>query len=312
MNIDPRRLSVLLAVQRAGGVVAAADLLGVTASAISQQMARLESEVGQRVLDRNPSGAALTPAGLTLARAAERIEAELESAHLELLRHEGQVVGNVVVGAFQSAIRALLLPLLSDLPALLPGVGLTIREVWEDEGRKDLRRGALDILILERDSLAPKPTPTGVVDTPLVDEPWYVVSPRASGEPASLADLAHHRWLGAATGTAAGRAMQRLQTSLELKVEHTHSFFDYDVALAMVAAGLGSALLPGLALPPQLPPSVLATHLPGLGVRRLAARCRVPASQTPAAQGAVLELLVARAAALSGGRPGIQGEDGAQ
>ncbi|WP_371152578.1 LysR family transcriptional regulator [Buchananella felis] len=302
MAIDPRRLSVLLAVQRAGGVVLAADLLGITASAISQQIARLESEVGQRVLDRNPGGAVLTPAGQTLARAAERIEAELEAAHLELLRHEGQVVGTVVVGAFQSAIRALLLPLLAQLPTALPGVKMVIREVWEDQGRKDLRRGALDLLILERDSLAPPPTPSGAVDVPLMDEPWYVVSPRVVGEPTSLADLADHRWLAAGTGTAAGRAMQRLQASLEMSVAHTHGFFDYDVALAMVSAGLGSALLPGLALPAQLPPSVLATHLPGLGVRRLAARYRSTAGGLTPAQSALLELLIARAASLSGGR----------
>lgn len=302
MAIDPRRLSVLLAVQRAGGVVLAADLLGITASAISQQISRLESEVGQRVLDRNPGGAVLTPAGQTLARAAERIEAELDAAHLELLRHEGQVVGTVVVGAFQSAIRAMLLPLLSQFPTVLPGVKMVIREVWEDQGRKDLRRGALDLLILERDSLAPPPTPSGAVDVPLMDEPWYVVSPRAAGEPTSLADLAGHVWLGAGTGTAAGRAMQRLQASLEMNVAHTHGFFDYDVALAMVAAGLGSALLPGLALPAQLPHSVLATHLPGLGVRRLAARYRSTAGGLGPAQTALLEQLCHRAASLSGGR----------
>ena len=60
MEIDPRRLAVLLGIHRHGGVLAAADELGVTASAISQQVARLEDETGVTLLDRQPRGAVLT------------------------------------------------------------------------------------------------------------------------------------------------------------------------------------------------------------------------------------------------------------
>ena len=77
MRVLPQRLSVLLAVHRAGGVVAAADILHITPSAVSQQIRLLERECGARVLDRTPAGAVLTAAGKVLAEAAERIEDEL-------------------------------------------------------------------------------------------------------------------------------------------------------------------------------------------------------------------------------------------
>ena len=62
--LDPRRLRFLLAVARYGGVLAAADELAVTASAVSQQLAKLEQEAGRTLLQRTQTGSVLTPAGL--------------------------------------------------------------------------------------------------------------------------------------------------------------------------------------------------------------------------------------------------------
>ena len=69
MDISAHRISVLLAVHRAGGVVAAADLLHLSPSAISQQIRLLEKEAGVRVLDRTPAGAVLTDSGRVLVQA---------------------------------------------------------------------------------------------------------------------------------------------------------------------------------------------------------------------------------------------------
>src|SRR5215218_1632480 len=63
MDLDPRRLRFLLAVARYGGVLAAADELAVTASAVSQQVAKLERETGHTLLRRTSSGSLLTSAG---------------------------------------------------------------------------------------------------------------------------------------------------------------------------------------------------------------------------------------------------------
>jgi molybdate transport repressor ModE-like protein len=74
MLIDPRRLRFLLAVARSGGVLAAADDLDVTPSAVSQQLAKLESEIGRSLVRRTPTGTVLTDAGRLLVEAAEDIE----------------------------------------------------------------------------------------------------------------------------------------------------------------------------------------------------------------------------------------------
>ena len=88
MNIDPRRLRFLLAVARYGGVLAAADELAVTASAVSQQLAKLERETGHMLLQRTPTGSVLTPAGLALAEAAEDVERALAVARARLEQDE--------------------------------------------------------------------------------------------------------------------------------------------------------------------------------------------------------------------------------
>ena len=80
MDIDPRRLPFLLSVAREGGIVAAADILMVSPSAVSQQIQKLEEEVGLKLVERTTSGAILTPAGTIVAEAGERINADIASS----------------------------------------------------------------------------------------------------------------------------------------------------------------------------------------------------------------------------------------
>src|ERR1700712_3654223 len=152
MHLDPRRLSVLLNIHRAGGVLAAADVARVTPSAISQQIARLEEETGVTVLARQPGGAVLPSAGRILVEAAERIESELTDARRALAALQGDVTGTVVIGGVQSVIQALLVPLVEDLRERMPGLDVVVHEIEAAEGQRGLREGALDLLLLEADS----------------------------------------------------------------------------------------------------------------------------------------------------------------
>src|SRR5690606_36099673 len=150
MAADPRRLAFLLAVHRAGGVLAAADLLHVTPSAVSQQIARLEAEEGISVLDRGPRDVSLTPAGRVLAEAAERIEAELIEARQAIAALGEEVSGKVVLGGFQSAIRAVVAPMLVGLAEQFPGVVVDVREHEPADSMRMLRAGDLDVILLEQ------------------------------------------------------------------------------------------------------------------------------------------------------------------
>src|SRR4029079_12880481 len=114
MILDPRRLRFLLAVARYGGVLAAADELQVTASAVSQQLAKLEKETGHALLRRTPTGSLLTPAGLALAEAAEDVERTLAVARSRLEQDDAAVSGTVRIGGFQSFLATVLAPALRD------------------------------------------------------------------------------------------------------------------------------------------------------------------------------------------------------
>ena len=105
MDIDPRRLPFLLSVAREGGIVAAADILMVSPSAVSQQIQKLEEEVGLKLVERTTSGAILTPAGTIVAEAGERINADIEEALKALRPLTGQVTGTVTIGAFLTICR---------------------------------------------------------------------------------------------------------------------------------------------------------------------------------------------------------------
>ncbi|MCB7135718.1 LysR family transcriptional regulator [Cellulosimicrobium marinum] len=303
MATDPRRLAFLLAVHRGGGVLAAADLLRVTPSAVSQQIQRLEAEEGVTVLDRGPRGVTLTPAGRVLADVAERIETELVEARKELAALGDEVTGRVAVGAFQSAIRSVVAPVAQRLAETAPGIDLDVQEREPAEALRLLRGGDLDVVLLERDfEAAENPAPRGTHEVVLLEEPWRLVVPASMPTPARLDDVRDAVWLGPQPDTAAARALRRLSQGLG-GLSTRHLYYDFDVALSLVAAGLGVAMLPALAVEggasDEVPDGVTVVGLPGLGSRRLVARHRATRHEPRPAVSAVLDEMVDAAAEIA-------------
>ncbi|QWW20182.1 LysR family transcriptional regulator [Schaalia sp. 19OD2882] len=273
MHIDPRRLPFLLAVHQEGGVVAAADVLHISASAVSQQLRHLEDEVGLTLVQRTGSGLVLTPAGLVLAQGAERITGEIDRMTTELRPLAGHVTGTVTIGAFATVTRALLLPALPHLREELPGVEVSLREVDEGPGMAALRSGRLDALVLEKDTDV-SPTPRGWEDLPLLDEKWVVVSPESAPTVATLDDLARLRWLRVSAGMTGTEPLRRIQSRVgELEVVD-FSYLTYEVALALVREGIGSTVLPAMALHRVDTTGIRLSAMAGLGVRRILLRRR--------------------------------------
>jgi DNA-binding transcriptional LysR family regulator len=299
MPTDPRRLSFLLAVHRAGGVLAAADLLGVTASAVSQQIARLEAEEGFAVLDRGPRGVTLTPAGRVLAEAAERIESELVEARQAIAALGDGVSGRVVVGSFQTAIRAVVAPAFSPIAERFPGVEVDVREHEPADSVRMLRAGDLDVVVLERDSENKNPAPSGSRDVPLLDEPWRLVVRAGTTAPEHLEDLSRLTFVGSQGGTASHRALQRLSRTLGTQLLTRHATYDFDTTLALIAAGQGVALLPALALQGNvLTDQLQVVRMPGLGERQLFVRHRASRHEPSPAVRAVVGIMGEAAARL--------------
>ena len=258
MDIDPRRLPFLLSVAREGGIVAAADILMVSPSAVSQQIQKLEEEVGLRLVERTTSGAILTPAGSIVA--------------LKALRPlTGQVTGTVTLGAFLTICRSTLIPALPDLTDALPGIDLRIEETEETPGMAALRTGRFDILVIERDE-DPGLAPRGYTDVPFIDEPWVLVTPDSAPPIGSIEDLADLTWLRVNPGSSGDHVMRRITKAFPDTKWAPHLYATYEAARALVRARAGSTILPAMALAGAHTAGMRVTPLPSLGTRKILLR----------------------------------------
>ncbi|MGW2074653.1 LysR family transcriptional regulator, partial [Streptomyces sp. NPDC001953] len=172
---DPRHLVTLAAVVRHGSFAAAAEELGYTQSAVSQQVAELERRVGARVVVRRPVRA--TEAGQVLLDTESAISVSMSRAATELAALADGTGGEVRLGAFISAAASIVPPALARLRATHPAVHITLRELEQRETHALLFRGEIDLAITFDYEHAPGPVPTGLTQEHLMDDPIMVVLP---------------------------------------------------------------------------------------------------------------------------------------
>ena len=275
MDIDPRRLRVLLAVARTGGVLAAADELGITASAVSQQLNKLEDETGHAMVVRTPKGSVLTPAGLAVAEAGEEIERALSVARARI---EGgaKIAGVVRVGGFTSFVRTVVIPRLPEWRSQYPQLQIRIVEDDFPALMRLLRQRQLDAVVVELDSTTAeqRSLSAGMTEEPLLDEPWKLVVPAGALLSTENIDLARLPlpWLGVEPTAANSAVLGRLRQSTGAQIETVHQYQETLTALALVAAGEGIAIVPTLALSGLAHNGVDVLDVPGLGTRRIVLR----------------------------------------
>jgi DNA-binding transcriptional LysR family regulator len=298
VNIDPRRLRFLLAVARFGGVLAAADELAVTASAVSQQISKLERETGHTLLRRVTSGSVLTPAGLALAEAAEDVERALTVARSRLEDAAAAVSGAVRIGGFQSFLATVLAPALPDWRNRYPALRFETVEADEADLTRALRTGALDAVAVELDAGESYTPPRGTTDVPLLDEPWKLIIPSGALLSTDVIDLSRlgMPWVGLDPAAASAKAIRRVRRELGGEESTQHTFFSYQNALALVAAGEGVTLAPALALESLPTQGVDLLDVPGLGMRRVVLR-HLTRSRTASPTLATASALIREAAA---------------
>jgi len=305
MDIDPRRLRVLRAVALRGGVMDAARLLHLTPSAVSQQLSLLEQEVGLPLLDRSRRRIGLTAAGQLLAARAERIEQELAEARRDLAALSGRVSGPVVVAAFATAIRHLLVPAIVVVTRSHPDVRPSVVELEGPEALHELRTGGVDVVITEGDR--PPAELPGLAAHPLADDEYRIAVP-SNWAPRTVRDLGELPWVAAPPDSACGAALDRLAAKYRFTPVRAHTCLEFPAVLALVAGGLGAAILPTLALTDVPAGTVTVTSLPVGGARRLTALRRAPRSGPEPVAATLIDALheAAHAIGLTAGvRPGV-------
>jgi DNA-binding transcriptional LysR family regulator len=295
MQLDARRLAVLRAVADAGGVLAAAKVLHLTPSAVSQHLARLEAETGVTLVDRSRAGRGrslgLTPAGRLLAEHAARLAVVLAEAERDLAALTGQVTGRVVVGAFPTAMEHLVGPAAAAVHTGSPHVRVSVRELDPEPALAALRACGLDLVLTES---YPDTRPAGLGGAWLLDDAFRVVTPPEWG--AGLDGALARPWVDGPPGSAARAALDRLAARHGAGLRRDHECLEFPAALALVAAGLAAAVVPGLALPAELPAGVRVLDAPASGARRIGVLHRAGRHEpTPAAR-LVLDAMAVRAA----------------
>src|SRR5438445_7043970 len=146
--LSTSRLKILKEVAYRGSFSAAAHALSYTQSAVSQQIAALEAEIGMALLERHPRGVSLTAAGQTLVGHADGILARLDAAEAALAAIAGLRGGRLRMASFPTA-GATLMPLaIATFRASYPDVELTLAEGEPEEILPRLRAGELDLALL--------------------------------------------------------------------------------------------------------------------------------------------------------------------
>ncbi len=251
--LDLKRLRILREVVSKGSFSAAADSLYLSQSAVSQQIATLEREVGMPLLDRTRDGTKATDAGRSLVAHADAAIARLEEAERELESIAGLEAGEVRVASFPSASATLLTMAVGAFTAAYPKVRLTATDAEPEDSLPRLRSGDVDLAVIFDYPAIPAPEDRDLERTLLLTESMYVALPRdhrlAGHSRVRIADLSDEQWLSGGCPSSCGLMVMQACRDAGFEPSVGLQTDDYHVMQGFIAAGLGVTLLPDLALP---------------------------------------------------------------
>ncbi len=249
--LDVRRLSVLVTILDSGSLTAAAKTLGYSTSALSQQLQRLEQEVGQPLVRRQPRGVIATEAGALLAGHARYILRRLQAAESELGELAGLRRGRIAVGTFPT-IGSTLMPIaISRFRRDYPQVRLDVQSARFDELVASLLENTIGLSLLWDYEWNRIDEPDLSV-TPLFEDPTVLVVSQdhrlGRARQVSMSMLRHDEWIVRKRDHPVAEVLERSTRAAGFTPTIAFEANDYQEALAMVSVGLGVALAPRTAV----------------------------------------------------------------
>jgi DNA-binding transcriptional LysR family regulator len=266
------RLQLLREISRRGSVKAAAEAMTITPSAVSQQLAILEREAGVQLLEKNGRRVRLTDAGLRLVRHADAITGAIAAAEADLAVLQRTVTGTLRVAAFPTAARAVMPPVMTALSRRHPELRVTLRDLEADESLTALQNDEIDIAIVDDYGDGSRVTDAALEVCEFMRDPIYLAvatATAASGSagmvrpaaadavspipapPAGEARLEDFRdafWIMDTDSSHLSRVVRSACRAAGFEPHIRSSCKDFSVIIALVEAGLGVGVLPGLAL----------------------------------------------------------------
>ena len=248
--MDLGALRSLEAVHTHGSVVAAAQALGFTPSAVSQQIKRLERQSGVELLERVGRGVILTGPGRILVEDGARISAELERLETDLHAQAGEVTGDLSLVGFSTAMRGLIGPAVAALMRDHQALRIRLRELEPWDAVAEVAAGHADVAVVHRwgDVVLeiPEHLDRRVVHHDEAEVVLRVDHPLAGRGRVTPHDLADEHWIATPEDTICRQWLVRMYAGTGRLPRIEHTAMEFASHLALVSAGLGIALVPRL------------------------------------------------------------------
>ena len=244
--MDSRRVLTFRCVAHQRSFSAAARELALSQPSVSNQVAALEREVGARLLEREPGGLRLTPAGAVLLEHADAIAERLSLAQVQLAEAALSARTHLRIGAFPTALADYVPGVIADLRRLHPDTKVTVDEGTGEELPARVRSGELHLAVDFQDAARARVEPAGLERRDLLSERFLIaLAPDhrlARRRSVRLTDLRDEDWTVA---TANGLIVTACRTAgFEPNlVSITH---DQLAIRALIARGLAVTLVPEL------------------------------------------------------------------
>src|SRR2546423_1077642 len=249
--LDVRRIRVLQEVVTRGSFSAAAEALPLSQSAVAQQIATLEREVGVPLLQRPSEGPKLTAAGEALMAHGDAVLCRLEEAERELAQLAGLEGGRLRLASFPTASATLMTRALSLFRQRFPKVELQFSEDEPEDSFPGLKRGDFDLAVVFDYPDFPLDFARDVEAELIYEEAMRVAlppaHPLAGAKSVPISDLAEEDWLCGALPSSCRDQVIELCREAGFEPRISFRSEDYEVIKGFVAAGLGVTILPELA-----------------------------------------------------------------
>ncbi|MDR6558782.1 DNA-binding transcriptional LysR family regulator [Arthrobacter pascens] len=272
------QLKTFKVVAELGTMTAAAEALGFTAGAVSQQMAALQAGLPRRIFARDGRRVTLTDAGVTLLHHARVLLDEERNAAAALSGPQSHQRALVSVGVFGSAAVSAMHPAISYLRSTAGNVAIQAVEVDVEDMPQAVLSGRIDIALGLNYADAPQPPLRGVVTELLHREPFLMVLPPEArelrGDSAALIEFANVAdWVLPPVDSNFGRACRFACATAGIEPNVQHTVTDTAVSIALAESGVGITLATPLMMGLR-PTGSPTARLPGDGHRSIVAIAR--------------------------------------
>ncbi len=243
--LDVKRLTLLRELELRGSIAATSRVLGISSSAISQQLSKLEAEVGLVLLEQVGRNVRLTPSALQLVRRVEEVVTILEEAEADLEARRSQMQGVVRFAGFSTFARRYLSEVLRRMAGTYPDVVVEFTQLEPSESLDAVASRRADVAIIDEFPHTPRQTDPGLVRVLLMRDRIAAYTPRPV---ATVEELAGLPWAFEPSGSDGFIWARRTCRKIGFEPTVRYDSPDPRVHQELVMAGLAAAFLPDMVL----------------------------------------------------------------